>query len=164
MSGSEAPLPSDSCRYFIDALNIAYWCGRPPSLRVPITLMSHLIQQGHPTRLYFDASARYQLAHEGDLYAALMQQSEHCIEVPSGRSADELMLKHARASGACILSRDQYRDHRRRYRKLIDDPNRLISGWVHADRLHLPTLNLNLPLPDSSPSAWRMLQSHLAAS
>ena len=141
----------------IDALNVAWWCGKPPSLRLPITLMTQLLQQGHGARLYFDASARYALSHEADLYAALMQHPSHCIEVPSGRSADGVLLREARASGASLVSRDHFRDHRRRYRKLIDDPSRVLAGWVAEDELLLPALTLKATLPASAATAWQRL-------
>lgn len=162
MASSKEQFLPEARRFFIDALNVAYWCGNPPSLRLPIALMTHLLSDGHQVQLYFDASARYQLKDEAALYEQLMQHLQHCIEVPTGRSADGVMLRYARSSGACILSRDKYRDHRKRYRKLIDDPDRLMSGFVREDGLLVPSLSLNVPLPSSAQEAWGQLQSLLA--
>lgn len=145
----------------IDALNLAYWCGDPPSLRLPIGLMAHLLAAGQRTLLYFDASARYRLRDEAAVYEHLMQHPEHCVEVPSGRTADGVMLRYARSSGACIVSRDRYRDHRRRYRKLIDDPARLLPGWVADNRVRVPMLGLDAPLPATVGEAWQQLESRL---
>lgn len=153
----------DTRRILIDALNVAYWCGKPPSLRLPIGLLGGLLAQGHQALLYFDASAHYQLPHEAELYQRLIQQQPaHCIEVPSGRTADGVMLRHATASGACIVSRDRYRDYRSRYRKLIDDPARLLPGAVANDRLLVPALALDAALPATAVTAWQQLQIQLA--
>lgn len=135
----------------------------PPSLRLPVALMARLLQDGRAASLYFDASAPHALKHEAGLYAELMRHPAQCIQVPSGRSADGEMLRRARASGGCILSRDHFRDHRRRYRKLIDDPARLIPGCVAEDHLLLPGLALRLPLPASAAEAWSQLQALLDA-
>jgi len=146
----------------IDALNVAYWCGNPPSLRMPMTLMTHLLAGGYQAILYFDASASHRLRDEAGLYAQLMRHPGYFIEVPSGRSADKAMLRQATSSGACILSRDKYRDYRSRYRKLIDDPARLISGMVRDDRMLVPALALDVPLAVSAQEAWAQLESFLA--
>ncbi|MGQ0698428.1 MAG: NYN domain-containing protein [Panacagrimonas sp.] len=143
---------------FIDALNVSWWCGKPPSLRMPMALMTHLLGCGRQAILYFDASARYQLKDEAGLYERLRQYSQYSVEVPSGIPADRVMLRHATSSGACIVSRDRYRDHRRRYRKLIDDPTRLISGEVGNDRLRVPSLAVDLPVPCSVDAAWTQLE------
>jgi hypothetical protein len=134
---------------FIDALNVAYWIGDPPSLRVPIALIRHLLAAGHHAVLYFDASARYRLRDEGALYEALLKDSQHCVEVPSGKPADRVLLRDAAAKGACVVSRDKFRDHRRRRRKLIDDPARLISGTVSNNRVLVPALGLDVALAES---------------
>lgn len=142
----------------VDALNVAYWCGAPPSLRLPLTLMVHLLAGGYPALLYLDASARYRLQGEADVYAHLMGHPRHVVEVMSGRTADGAMLRHATSSGACIVSRDRFRDHRRRYRKLIDDPARLMPGAVAQDRLLVPSLGIDASLPASAHEAWTRLE------
>lgn len=149
-------------RVFIDALNVAYWCGDPPTLRLPLALMTHLLAARHQALLYFDASARYRLGDEAGLYERLMQHPRYFVEVPSGKSADGVMLRHATASGACIISKDKYRDYRKRYRRLIDDPVRLMSGMVEGDRLLVPALVLDVPLPASGHEAWGQLEPLLA--
>lgn len=154
----ERPCPPAAPQLFIDALNVAYWCGKPASLRVPIALLAQLLIQGRSARLCFDASAPYQLQHEAGLYARLKQQQRYLIEVPSGIPADRVMLKQATSSGASILSRDRFRDHRRRYRRLIDDPARLISGHIQNDRLLVPALALDASLPPSIEAAWQQLE------
>lgn len=151
-----------SVRYCIDALNLAYWGGRQPSLRVPMALLTHLLASGHAARLYFDASARHRLAAEATLYEALMQHPAHCIEVIAGRSADTLLLRDARATGAILISRDHFADHRRRYRKLIDDPARRLGGWMEPQQLCIPGLGQPLPLPATAAEAWAALAAQLA--
>lgn len=147
---------------FIDALNVAYWCGVPPSLRFPLTLLAQLLKAGHPAALYFDANARYLLQEEAGVYQQLMQHPQHCLQVPSGRRADGVMLRHATASGACVISRDKYRDYRKRYRRLIDDPTRLLPGGIRNDRLLVPAMAIDVPLPVSADAAWLLLDSVLA--
>ena len=146
----------------IDALNVAYWCGTPASLRLPIALLSGALAAGHQAELMFDASAPYRLPDEAALYAALLQCAPHVSVVPSGRTADALLLRKARATGGCVLSNDRYRDHRRRYRTLIDDPARLLPGRVREDRIEVPALTLSIPLPASAEQAWAELEALLA--
>ncbi len=148
---------------FIDALNLSFWCGNPPSLRLPLTALIHLQLRGYEVRLFFDASTVHRLADEADLYRRLLPYSDVFIEAPSGTTADRLLLRQARAREACILSRDHFRDHRKRYRKLIDEPGRLISGSIERDRLRLPLLSLDVPLAGSAEAAWAALEPILAA-
>ena len=146
----------------IDALNVAYWCGTPPGLRLPIALLNGAIAAGHQAELVFDASAPYRLPDEAALYAALLQMAPWVCVVPSGRTADAMLLRKARATGGCIVSNDRYRDHRRRYRKLIDDPARLLPGWVREDCIQVPALALAIPLPVSAAQAFAELGAVLA--
>lgn len=148
----------------IDALNLAYWCGDPPSLRLPLALLTRLLADGRHAQLVFDASARYRLGDEARLYAQLLEYPAQVLEVPSGQPADRAILRHATRSGACVVSRDKYRDHRRRYRRLIDDPARLLGGVVEDDRVQLPGLALDFMLPFSTQQALQQLESLLAAS
>ena len=152
---------ADARRVFIDALNVAYWCGSPPSLRLPLSLMIQLLASGEQPLLFFDASAPYQLRHEAGIYASLRQHAACCIEVPAGRSADGVMLRQANASGACIVSRDRYRDYRSRYRKLIDDPSRLMAGSVEQERVRVAALALVAPLAATAEEAWKQLEPML---
>jgi len=141
----------------IDALNVAYWCGTPPSLRLPLTLLAGARAAGHDAELVFDASAPYRLAAEADLYRALLQLPSRVTVVPSGRSADGVLLRQARLGGGSVISNDRYRDHRRRYRTLIDDPARLLSGSVRDDRIEVQALALLLPLPATALQALAAL-------
>ena len=145
----------------IDALNVAYWCGDPPSLRLPLALVAALLERRVPVRLYFDASARYRLVADAGLYAQLLQQTPIFIEVPSGRRADGEMLRYARTHGACMVSRDRFRDYRSRYRRLIDDPARRIEGAVEEEALRLPALGLRVPVPASAQEAWDEVRARL---
>jgi len=149
---------------FIDALNVAYWCGNPPSLRFPLSLLAQLLKQGYHAVLYFDANARYLLGEEAGIYEQLMQLPERCIQAPSGRRADGVMLKHATAAGASVISRDKYRDYRKRYRRLIDDPTRLLPGDVTNDHVRVPGLGLDMPLASSAQEAWEWLTRMSATS
>jgi hypothetical protein len=148
-------------RVFIDALNVAYWCGNPPSLRLPLALMQQLLANGDAAFLYFDASAGYAFRHELAIYERLLQYPQQCIEVPSGRTADGVMLRYARIQGACIVSRDRYRDYRSRFRRLIDDPTRLLAGFVAEDVLQVPGLAISAPLAATAELAWLPLQALL---
>lgn len=145
-------------RVLLDALNVAHWCGEPPSLRLPLALLVGLRAGGHEAILYFDANAKYLLPDEGDVYARLSACTNLCVEVPSGRRADGVMLRDARDTGAVIVTRDRFRDHRQRYRKLIDDPSRVFGGTVRDDRVRVPTLDLDVPLPASAEAAWAALE------
>lgn len=143
---------------FIDALNLAYWCGRKPSLRVPLAVAIHLLTRNRQAQLYFDASARRRLADESELYSKLVQFPVCCVVVPKGIPADREILKQANRHNALILSRDKFRDHRKRFRRLIDDPTRLVSGNVHNDRLLIPGLAIDIPLPTSAQAALEELR------
>jgi len=162
-TGVAAASPAHAPALYIDALNLAYWCGEPPSLRMPMAVLAQRLAAAQPAVLYFDASARYRLGSEAGLYLRLLQHGGQVIEVPSGKVADGVMLRQATAHGACVLSKDRYRDHRRRYRRLIDDPARLLSGTVEGDRLFVPALALELLLPASVHEAWEKLEPLLAA-
>lgn len=157
----EAHAPMDARPVLIDALNLAYWCGAPPSLRIPMAAMSGLLSAGLRAWLVFDSSARYRLGAESGLYAHLLRHTEHVIEVPSGQPADRLLLRRATRLGARVLSRDRYRDHRRRHRRLIDDPARLLAGEVREDQLHLPRLALTIELPPTAQAACNALEPQL---
>jgi hypothetical protein len=145
----------------VDALNVAYWAGSPPDLRLPLALMTDLLQRGRHVLLFFDASATYRLSEADRLVYERMRQSPEVIQVRSGEPADRAMLKYVRSAGGCIVSRDRFADHRRRFRKLIDDPARLLGGAVAHDTLHVPGLGVSAPLATSSQEAW---QRALAAS
>lgn len=152
------PMPDNGPRpLLVDALNVAYWCGQPPSLRLPITLIAGLLAAGHEARLCFDASARHQLRDDAGHYLLLIGRDALAFEVPSGIPADRVLLRQATARNGIVVSRDRFRDHRRRHRRLIDDPARLIAGHVHDDRLLLPALALDLALPPTTAEAWALL-------
>lgn len=125
--------------------------------------MLGLLGREIPTKLCFDASARYRLADDAGIYEQLLQHPQHIIEVTSGRRADGELLRYARANTACIVSRDRFRDYRSRYRKLIDDPTRLFGGHVHEHQLHVQTLELSCVLHASTQQAWDTLKPWLAA-
>lgn len=161
---AEEQAPAGAHSVFVDALNVAYWCGDPPSLRIPLSLMSGLLAGGYSVILFFDASARSRLAHEEVVYAQLLQHPVFFIEAPVQKTADEVMLRHATATGACIVTKDLYRDHRKRYRKLIKAPGRLLAGLVQDDRVRIPAWALELPLASSANEAWRQLESWLGSS
>lgn len=137
----------------IDALNVAWWCGDPPTLRLPVALLVELLSRGRSACLYFDASAPHQLAHERADYDALFAFPELVVQAPIGRTADGILLRHARDRDAHIVSRDRFRDHRVRYRRIIDDPQRVIGGHVEPDVLRVPELGLAALLPATSGDA-----------
>jgi hypothetical protein len=142
-----------SSEILIDALNVAWWCGAPPSLRFSVALLVALLRRGDRAQLYFDASAPHQLSHERDVYEDLLAMTGHVVQAPSRTPADRLLLRHARDRSALIVSRDRFRDHRIRYRRIIDDPARVLSGHVEADTLCVPGLDLVAPLPASARDA-----------
>lgn len=154
--------PSQPQRYLIDALNLAHWCGRPPSLRLPLALLTRLLASQQPAVLCFDASASHQLQAEAEVYTQLLHHPAHCIEVPTGRTADGVLLRQARAQAACIVSRDHFADHRRRYRKLIDTPGRVLPGWVKDDLLQVPGLVSDVPVAATALLAWQQLHPLLS--
>lgn len=153
--------PAGPPRVFIDALNLAHWRGRNPSLRVPLTLLAQLIADGREAVLYFDASTRYRLGDETALYQRLLAQEKYCVEVPSGKRADGLLLKAATACGGCVVSRDRYRHYRKKYRRLIDNPARLLQGGVKDDRLRVPGLSVDVALPATAEEAIAHLEQIL---
>lgn len=133
-----------------------------PTLRLPLALTAQLLADGHTALMIFDASTRHRLpAEERAHYEQLLQETGCAIEAPSGRSADGLLLKQARATGASIVSRDHYAEHRRRYRKLIDDTDRLHAGWVRDGCVNVPSLALSAPLAESTEAALQQLRRQL---
>ena len=118
-----------------------------------MTLLAALLRRGDRARLYFDASAPHRFAHERAEYDALIAMTQHVVIAPSGTPADRLLLRHARDRSARIVSRDRFRDHRVRYRRIVDDPWRLLSGWVECDTLRVPGVALNVRLPGSAREA-----------
>ncbi len=84
------------------------------------------------------------------------------MEVPSGKRADGLMLRAATACGGIVVSRDKYRDYRKKHRRLIDDPARLLGGGVRAGRLLVPGLGMDMSLAPSAEDAWQALGPFLA--
>ena len=160
----EVDSPANGQAIFIDALNLGYWCSRTPSLRVPFALATDLLGRGYRVALYFDASARHKLTDETELYAELLRHSNFCVEVRKGIPADRELLKQANRQLACIVSRDKFRDHRKRFRRLIGDPARLFSGAVSNDRLLIPGLSIDIALPASAVAAWSGLQLLLTTS
>lgn len=150
--------PADAPTILVDALNVAFWCGSPASLRLPIALLYALLAKQQPAQLYFDASTPYQLdPEELEIYVALLAQVAWSYQAPSGTSADSILLQHARRHNACIVSRDRFRDHRKRYRKLINEPGRVVSGWVEQDVLQVPDLSCAAPLAATTRAAWQLL-------
>lgn len=149
-------------RVVVDGLNLAYWCGAPPTLRLPLALIAALLRRGDDARIWFDASAPHRLAAEAETWAALAAHPEHFAQVPSGRSADAPMLREARDAGATLVSRDRFHEHRRRFRRLIDDPARLVDGHVAGDRLRVPALAIDTALPATAALAWAQLRALLA--
>lgn len=141
----------------IDALNVAYWCGAPPGLRLPLAVLSGALAAGHAAELVFDASAPYQWRDDAEVWAQLLAGPWPVTVVPSGRSADAVLLRMARDCGGCIVSNDRFRDYRRRFRRLIDDPLRLQRGAVRNDFIEVPGLGLHWPLPASAPLALAVL-------
>ena len=140
------PLAGETIPVLIDGLNVAYWRGSPPSLRLPLAVADALRRRGHAVQLVFDASAPHRLpADERAAYTALLQ-SGLAIQTPNGVPADRQLLRLARAGGAAIISRDRFRDHRSRYRRLIDDPARLFDGYVDAGILKIAALCIDAPL------------------
>ena len=150
--------PDGARLVLVDAMNLAYWCDRPPSLRLPLAVFAALRARGQPVQLIFDASARRRLGDEAADYLRLLEGFEPISEVPSGRPADRELLRQARAQDALLLSRDRFRDHRRRYRKLIDDPSRVFGGFVADDCIHIPTLALQVPLPPTLGAVMQALE------
>jgi hypothetical protein len=142
----------------IDALNVAYWRGAPPSLRLPLALAAGLHERGRPARMIFDASTPFRLpAHERVAFHRLLEQPALAVAVASGVPADRQLLRLARRSGAAIISRDRFREHRARYRRLIDDPARVLGGHIAEDAFFLPGLNLVLPLAGCDDALDRLL-------
>jgi hypothetical protein len=132
----------------IDGLNVAYWGGPPPTLRLPFALFHALRQQGASVFLVFDASTPYRCpAEEVAAYHQALANCPDVVRVPSGQSADRWLLRRATQTGGRIISRDHFADHRRRYRRLIDDPTRRFGGFIASQQLHVSALGLIATLP-----------------
>lgn len=139
----------------IDALNLAYWAGRVPTLRVPLALAAALAERGDRPVLFFDATLRHRYPHELDIAMAVTAGGEGIVIAPAGVPADRLLLRHARDIGGVMVSRDRFGDHRRRFRRLIDDPTRRVDGFVADDHLQIPPLAVVVRLPPSATEAWQ---------
>ncbi|MEN8821632.1 MAG: hypothetical protein ABF271_11055 [Abyssibacter sp.] len=149
----------------MDALNVAYWCGSPPTLRLPLGLAIGLLGQGYRVGLIFDASARYQMpASEHAVYGQLLQYPALALQVPSGSSADRQLLTQAKTLQAAVISRDRFRQHRPKFRSIVGSPTRSLSGGVLGDQIHLPQLGFSGLLPadiEQAWAAWRALGTRL---
>jgi L-alanine-DL-glutamate epimerase-like enolase superfamily enzyme len=131
----------------IDAMNLAYWCGAPPSLRIALSVAAALRARGQTLRLFFDANAAYVFPEqERALYAGLLAQCDFVTQAPSGSDADPLLLRYARDCNGVIISRDHYKDHRKRFRRLIKAPERRVQGFVQEDVVTIEALGLHAPL------------------
>lgn len=134
----------------IDGLNLAYWIGAPPSLRVPLAAANAAVIAGWEPLVVLDASARWQLpeAEHDALEALLRLPVAH--QVPSGTDADRLLLARAQqcAPQVRIASRDRFREHRRRHRGLLRRPGLVIGGAVEDGVLRL---DADLPVADLAP-------------
>ena len=141
---------------------MAYWCGRPPSLRLPLAVAGGLLTRAARTWLVFDASTVHQLApDEHAIYQALLELPTVATQVPAGESADRTLLETAKAAGGCIVSRDRFREHRRRFRSIVGHSDRCLDGWVANDRIIVPGLDLDVVLPESAAVAWAQVQRHV---
>jgi len=145
--------------FYIDALNVAYWFGAPPILRIPLSLLSGLLAAGYKAQLVFDASAPHQLADSNPIYSELLKHSAYCLQVPSGHSADSYLLQQARQHNGCIISRDRFKEYHKQYRSIIHRPERLISGFVDNDQIILPTVDFSALLSSSDSAAWEQLRN-----
>jgi len=137
-------------KVLIDGLNVAHWVGRHADLRLPLRLLAELQGLQVPAELYFDASAPHRFGEARALYESARLASPRIIEVPSGRRADGTILQRARSTGASIVTRDRFRDYRSKFRKLIDEPGRLIGGHVSNDVLFIPALAIEVALHTAS--------------
>ena len=82
---------------------------------------------------------------EHGVYATLLQTGQ-ALQTAKGIPADRQLLRLARRLGALVVSRDSFRDHRSRYRRLIDEPGRLLGGFVENGALFVPGLEVTAPL------------------
>lgn len=142
----------------IDGLNVAYWCGTPASLRIPLSLLLGLLQAGFPARVILDASARHRLQDGDGLPALIDAFPGHLRQVPSGVPADRELIRCARVEGGRIISRDRFRDHRRKFRRFIDTPGCILAGGIEADRIRIPHLEFSAALHSSSSSVLPVLR------
>lgn len=141
--------PSVPAPLLIDGLNVAYWGGPPPTLRLPFSLFHALRQRGDSVLLVFDASTVHRCpAAEVAAYLQALVTLPDVVQVPSGQSADRWLLRRATQTGGRIISRDHFADHRRRHRRLIDDPTRRLEGFVQGENLHLPALEVVVRAPE----------------
>ena len=148
--------------FLLDALNLAYWRGSPPSLRIPLSMAAGLLEKHGRVRLIFDASTRHRLSvAEQPLYERVLEDSSLAMQVPSGEQADRHLLQIARQESASIISRDRFRDHRRGFVSIIHNPQRLMDGWAAGDTVHVPVLELTTALYPTAQDAWQGLASHL---
>ena len=136
--------------HVLDGMNLAYWAGLPPSLRVPLGLMAALLARGDRPFAVFDANARYQLPPDEQPCYAVLLQSPLATEVPSGDSADGHLLKLAVDAAACVISRDRFREFRRKYRSVTRNPYRRLDGTVRDDQIFVPGAHLVASLPASA--------------
>lgn len=140
--------------HVLDGLNLAYWAGLPPTLRVPLGVMAALLERGDRPHAVFDASTQYQLPPDEQLCYAALLESPFATQVPSGESADGYLLAMAVNAGACVISRDRFREFRRKYRAVTRNPNRRLDGTVRDDQIFVPGADLVADLPVSAEQRW----------
>ncbi len=161
---SSANPAQNSPELLLDGLNIAWWCGSPPSLRLPLSLWLGLSGQGRRATVVFDASTPYQLpAAERDIYAAWLADGTGIVQVASGQSADAWLLQAALQGGGAVISRDRFREYRRACRSVVRNPARRLDGFVAEDRIQVPALGQVVPLHPDAMQAWAQFRQHRGA-
>ena len=117
----------------VDGSNVLYWEGETPKLSSVRAVVADLKVRRFEPIVWFDANAGYlvkgrymgPMAFGREL--GLPQKSIHVA--PKGQPADPLILDHAAALGAQVVTNDRYRDWAAAHPK-VSEPGYLFRGKV----------------------------------
>lgn len=124
----------------VDGSNVMHWERDIPDIRNVGHVIGALKSEGYAPVVWFDANAGYLI---GDRYmgprmlARMLDLPERQVSVaPKGTPADPLLLKHALALKARVVTNDRFRDWEEQFPK-IREAGFLVRGFASAEEVAL---------------------------
>jgi|JI10StandDraft_1071094.scaffolds.fasta_scaffold494087_2 hypothetical protein len=129
-------------RYWVivDGSNVLYWEGDSPKLSSLLAVLADLRDRRFDPIVWFDANAGYLVKgrYMGPMaFSRELDLPRSRIFVsPKGQPADPLILDHAAALGAQVVTNDRFRDWAAAHPR-VSEPGYLLRGQVTAGRAEL---------------------------